>query len=167
MATWCSTENKKNCKREDFKILNRQSKSLISELKEGMFIRRNKQTLDRNEISLLFLFKPSALSGFTLYHICYQLHKKWSFPLKISSVNVTKFAGNCGFGHIYWRNPEWKTSFFVQWSLFILRKITWFLIRLVIVLFYLLLCKLENRYTAHRKLVFKQKDIINVCVKMI
>ena len=33
------------------------------------------------------------------------LHKKWSFPLRISSVNVTKSAGNCGFGHIYWRNP--------------------------------------------------------------
>ena len=42
------------------------------------------------------------------------LHKKWSFPLRISSVNVTKFTGNCGFGHIYWRNPLWKTSFFVQ-----------------------------------------------------
>ena len=42
------------------------------------------------------------------------LHKKWSFPLRISSVNVTKSAGNCGFGHIYWRNPYWKTSFFVQ-----------------------------------------------------
>ena len=25
------------------------------------------------------------------------LHKKWSFPLRISSVNVTKSAGNCGF----------------------------------------------------------------------
>ena len=33
------------------------------------------------------------------------LHKKWSFPLRISSVNVTKSAGTCGFGHIYWRNP--------------------------------------------------------------
>ena len=33
------------------------------------------------------------------------LHKKWSFPLRISSVNVTKSAGKCGFGHIYWRNP--------------------------------------------------------------
>ena len=33
------------------------------------------------------------------------LHKKWSLPLRISSVNVTKSAGNCGFGHIYWRNP--------------------------------------------------------------
>ena len=40
------------------------------------------------------------------------LHKKRSFPLRISSVNVTKFAVSCGFGHIYWRNPEWKTSFF-------------------------------------------------------
>ena len=33
------------------------------------------------------------------------LYKKWSFPLRISSVNVTKSAGNCGFGHIYCRNP--------------------------------------------------------------
>ena len=33
------------------------------------------------------------------------LHKKWSFPLRISLVNVTKSAVSCGFGHIYWRNP--------------------------------------------------------------
>ena len=26
--------------------------------------------------------------------------EKWSFQLKISSVNVTKSPGNCGFGHI-------------------------------------------------------------------
>ena len=32
--------------------------------------------------------------------------KKWSFPLRISSVNVTKSAVSCGFGHIYWRNME-------------------------------------------------------------
>ena len=32
-------------------------------------------------------------------------HKKWNFSLRISSVNVTKSAGNCGFGHIYWINP--------------------------------------------------------------
>ena len=33
------------------------------------------------------------------------LHKKWSFPLMISSVNMTKSSGNCGFGHICCRNP--------------------------------------------------------------
>ena len=33
------------------------------------------------------------------------LHKKWSFPLRIFSVNVTKSPVLCGFGHIYWRNP--------------------------------------------------------------
>ena len=27
---------------------------------------------------------------------------------------MTKSIRNCGFGHIYWRNPSWKTSFFVQ-----------------------------------------------------
>ena len=42
------------------------------------------------------------------------LHKKWSFPLRISSVIATKSVRNCGFGHIYWKNPWWKTSFFVQ-----------------------------------------------------
>ena len=46
------------------------------------------------------------------------LHKKWSFPLRISSVNATKSAVCCGFGRIYWRNPQWKTSFFVQWRMF-------------------------------------------------
>ena len=29
------------------------------------------------------------------------VHKKWSFPLRISSVNVTKFAENFEFGHIW------------------------------------------------------------------
>ena len=33
------------------------------------------------------------------------LHKKWSFPLRISSVNMTKSAVSCGSGQIYWRNP--------------------------------------------------------------
>ena len=42
------------------------------------------------------------------------LHKKWSFPLRISSLNVTKSAVSSGFSHIYRRNPLWKTSFFVQ-----------------------------------------------------
>ena len=42
--------------------------------------------------------------------------QKWRFPLRISSVNVIKSVGNCEFGHIYWKNPKWKTSFFVQCS---------------------------------------------------
>ena len=41
------------------------------------------------------------------------LHKNRSFPLRISPVNVD-LEGNCGFGHIYWINLQWKTSFFVQ-----------------------------------------------------
>ena len=38
--------------------------------------------------------------------------QKWSFPLRISSVNVTKSALSCGFSHIYWRSPLRKTSVF-------------------------------------------------------
>ena len=32
----------------------------------------------------------------TICMTCLSLHKKWSFLLSISSVNVTKYAGNCG-----------------------------------------------------------------------
>ena len=31
--------------------------------------------------------------------------QKWSFPLRVSSVNVIKSAVSCGFGHISWRKP--------------------------------------------------------------
>ena len=44
-------------------------------------------------------------------------HKEGSFPLRISRINVTKTAVSCGFGHIYWRNPQWKTSFLLQWKI--------------------------------------------------
>ena len=41
----------------------------------------------------------------------FTLHKKWSFPLRISSVNVTKSAVSFGFGHIDWRNTCGKLNF--------------------------------------------------------
>ena len=62
---------------------------------------------------------------FVEYFARFTLHKKWIFPLRISSVNVTKSTGNCGFGHIFWRYPEWKTSFFVQCHV---HKCYWFLL---------------------------------------
>ena len=42
--------------------------------------------------------KPNKIWKFTL-------HEKWCFPLRNPSVNVTKSAVFCRFGHIYWRNP--------------------------------------------------------------
>ena len=50
----------------------------------------------------------------------YSLHKKWGFPLRISSVNVTKSAGNCRFGPIYRRNPNRKLHFLCSDCLFLL-----------------------------------------------
>ena len=41
--------------------------------------------------------------------------QKMKFSIWMYSVNVTKSAGTCGFGHIYWRKLEWKTSLVVQW----------------------------------------------------
>ena len=57
-----------------------------------------------------------------------QLHKKWRSPLKIFSVNVTKSAVSRRFGHIWWINPWWQTSSFVQratfrFSIFIKQKV--------------------------------------------
>ena len=47
----------------------------------------------------------SSGKGFLKLCLKYLLHKIWSFPWKISLVNVTESAVYCGFGHIYWRNP--------------------------------------------------------------
>ena len=38
-----------------------------------------------------------------IINLTHALHKKWSIPLRISTVNMT--AGNWGFSHIYWRTP--------------------------------------------------------------
>ena len=50
--------------------------------------------------------------AFTLFSEFTTLHKKWNFPLKVSSVNLTKSADSCGFGLIYWRNRNGKLLFF-------------------------------------------------------
>ena len=61
--------------------------------------------LNRNKIQWSPLILVSEIQS-VLHNIQFNtLHKKWSFPLRISSVNVTKSAVSCGFGHIYWRNP--------------------------------------------------------------
>ena len=54
--------------------------------------------------------------------------KKRSFPLRISSVNVTKSAVSFGFDHIYWRNSWRKISLFVQKSLGVTIQILWLFI---------------------------------------
>ena len=46
-----------------------------------------------------------------LWVYIHSLYKKWSFLLRISSVNVTNQAVFYGFAHMYWRTPQWKASF--------------------------------------------------------
>ena len=31
--------------------------------------------------------------------------QKMKFSIRVSSVNATKSADSCGFGHTYWKNP--------------------------------------------------------------
>ena len=62
----------------------------------------NEQEQDALHVGLLKSYVPSNILHCT---------KVWSIPLMISSVNVTKSAVPCGFGHIYWKNPNRKHLF--------------------------------------------------------
>ena len=53
------------------------------------------------------------MKKFRFFCWIYTTHKK-SFPLTISSVNLTKSAVSCGFSHIYWIYIHF--IFFVQWQ---------------------------------------------------
>ena len=61
--------------------------------------------LNESRFSLIFEFSTENFKHWTgrLLDAGIILHKKWNFPLRISSVNVTKFAG---------RSPWWKRFIF-------------------------------------------------------
>ena len=66
-------------------------------------------------LDLGFINTYTPLIGVSYYVILLlriSLHKKWSFPLRISAVNVTRFEVFCGFGHIYWKILNGKPHFF-------------------------------------------------------
>ena len=65
----------------------------------------------------IMISTSSVQQSFHWWYSCIHWTKKWSFPLKVFSVNVTKSAGNCGFRHIYWEVHNWKLQFF--WSVVI------------------------------------------------
>ena len=44
-------------------------------------------------------------TGLFLHSLKTNTAQKIKFSIEDPSVNMTKCAGNCGFGHIYWRNP--------------------------------------------------------------
>ena len=62
------------------------------------------------DIQYVLLLPLSAPPAFSKVIILFHTAQKMKFPIKDSSVNVTKSTRNCGFCHIYWRNP----SVFVQ-----------------------------------------------------
>ena len=55
---------------------------------------------------------------------------------------------SCGFGHIYWRNPQWKTSFFAQWGV---RKLFFTILKFVSQLKRLTLSVRTNRSPSCKK----------------
>ena len=64
------------------------------------------------DVYCTFSLSPVSRENMTL-----SLHKKWSFPLRISPVNVTKSGIFREFGDIYWRNSSVLLQFLcsVKW----------------------------------------------------
>ena len=60
---------------------------------------RHERVKDIFERELEWIF-PNNFCSYRSMKEEYSLHKKWSFPLRIFSVNVTKSAVSCGFCHI-------------------------------------------------------------------
>ena len=65
------------------------------------------------------LFLPvfwARLLHFNVFFVKYYTAQKMKISIKdFFSICVTKSAVSCGFGHIYWRNPKLKTSFFIKY----------------------------------------------------
>ena len=78
-------------------------KSLNTNVMSGKFFQKffGNASLRRSE-AIAFTFESVPDSTWTSW---VTLHKIWNFPLRIFSVYITKSAGNCGFVHVYWKNP--------------------------------------------------------------
>ena len=61
------------------------------------------------------------MSHLVLLHTYCHTDKLRNFPLRISSINVTKSTENCRSGHIYWKNPWWK-----RFDFLCIVRISWF-----------------------------------------
>ena len=56
--------------------------------------------------------RPQRSKSFAKKIFPNSLHKKWSFLLRTSPVNVTKSVVSSRFGYVYWRNPSVLFRFF-------------------------------------------------------
>ena len=77
----------------------------VSCFKNSHFLKYESWFFSKVGMLTVIEFSNEVLLAFKLPWFFLSLHKKWSFWLSISSVNMTKSAVSCGFGYIYWRNP--------------------------------------------------------------
>ena len=96
-----------------FKVSYKHTKSMCL-IVYSKFVIKTPEWLYWCQSGVYFRFRTDFTQCSVVFIAYLTLHKKWSFPLRICSVNVTKSKDSCGFGHIYWRTLYWKTSFFVQ-----------------------------------------------------
>ena len=69
---------------------------------KSIFYYQKSKKIHSSLLEILLMKKSWNTISWEQYKHC---TKKWSFPLRISSVNVIISSISCGFGHIYWRNP--------------------------------------------------------------
>ena len=96
------------------------------------------------------------LIDFIALTIEHRTGQKRSFPLRISSVDVTSSAENWGFGHIYWRNPLMENVIFCAMSFKYLLHQIWFFIFLISLTLYS-----ANIELCHEVLLLKKTDHFN------
>ena len=89
-------------KKESFYVLNKQaSKQTKKQTIKTKKKKKKQDTGGKMNILSELAFELTELDWLNEHSEEAPLHKKWSFPWRISSVNVTEFAVSCGFGHIY------------------------------------------------------------------
>ena len=70
-----------------------------------VMLEKFRKVLEKGDSQICQVFGSIPLDLIITKRHASTLHKKWNFPLRISSVNVTKSAVSYEFGHIYWINP--------------------------------------------------------------
>ena len=91
--------------KRDFKACNFNKKETMAQVKHLWFLLNFEEQFFTEHLRTATSVHDNTVAYKRLIlRLYYTLHKRWSFPLRISSANVTNLDLNCGFGHIYWRN---------------------------------------------------------------
>ena len=103
------------CKSMDWFLFDRDLHCSRIPTAEANFVKNTKKNL------IIMLIFPNIILSRINIRVCFVQWRSNSDSRNSTRCNNAPFTKNswvsCGFGHIYWKNPERKTSIFVQWFL--------------------------------------------------